>query len=287
MPLHLDRPRHARGPRHVRTAHTRAALLLLAVLLGLTAACAISPTGRRQLKLFSEDQMTQMGIQSFDAIKQEQTVSTDPAVNAYVGCVTDALRQVVDVRWQDDWEVVVFQDPTANAFALPGRKIGVHTGLLKIARTQGQLAAVIGHEIGHVLAGHGNERVSQQAAAQAGMQAASIFVDPSTASGQTTMAALGIGAQYGVLLPFSRTHESEADSIGLDLMSRAGFDPAQAVELWKNMGAAGGQQPPEWTSTHPSHARRIEDLRAALPEAQAKRDAAHAAGLVPRCTPTQ
>jgi predicted Zn-dependent protease len=285
MSLHLDRPRHARGACRVRRSHTRAPLLLLAVLLGLAAACAISPTGRRQLMLFSEDQMAQMGIQSFDAIKQEQTISTDPAVNAYVGCVTDALRRVVDVRWQDDWEVVVFQDPTANAFALPGRKIGVHTGLLKIARTQGQLAAVIGHEIGHVLAGHGNERVSQQAAAQASMQAASIFVDPSTASGQATMAALGIGAEYGVLLPFSRTHESEADAIGLDLMSRAGFDPSEAVRLWENMRAAGGQQPPEWTSTHPSHDTRIEDLRAALPEAETKRDAARAAGLVPRCTP--
>lgn len=255
------------------------------VLLGLTLACAVSPTGRRQLKLFSEDQMATLGAQSFDTIKQERTVSTDPATIQYVQCVTEALRQVVDPRWRSDWEVVVFEDRTANAFALPGRKIGVHTGLLRVARTPDQLAAVIGHEIGHVLAGHSNERVSQEYAAQAGMQIAASMTDPNTAMGQTTLAALGLGAEYGVLLPYSRAHESEADQIGVDLMAKAGFDPAQSVALWENMQAASGQQPPEWMSTHPSNQTRIDALEALVPAAEAERAKARAAGRVPRCTP--
>jgi len=233
--------------------------------------------------LYSQDQMAEMGAQSFQNLQQEQPVSTDAAVNRYVQCVTDALLQVVDPQWQGGWEVVVFEDPTANAFALPGRKIGVHTGLLAVARTPDQLASVIGHEIGHVMAGHGNERVSQQSLAQGVLQGATIFVDPSTATGQTAMAALGMGAQYGVLLPFSRTHESEADEIGLDLMAKAGFDPEAAVQLWRNMRDAAGEQPPEWMSTHPAHGTRIDDLKAQMPEARAKAEAAREAGRDPRC----
>jgi predicted Zn-dependent protease len=262
-----------------------ALLVCAGVLLGLTLACAVSPTGRRQLKLFSEEQMATLGAQSFDTIKQDRTVSTDPATNRYVQCVTEALRQVVDPRWQSNWEVVVFEDPTANAFALPGRKIGVHTGLLRVARTPDQLAAVVGHEIGHVLAGHSNERVSQEYAAQAGLQIAASMTDPNTAMGQSTLAALGLGAEYGVLLPYSRAHESEADQIGVDLMAKAGFDPAQSVVLWENMQAASGQQTPEWMSTHPSNQTRIAALKALVPAAEAERQKARAAGRVPACTP--
>lgn len=259
---------------------------LLVVLLTLVAACATSPTGRRQLKLYPEDQMDAMGVQSFDTLKQQQPISQDPGVNRYVTCVTNALLAELSPDLRSGWEVVVFQDPTANAFALPGRKIGVHTGLLNVARTQDQLAAVIGHEIGHVMADHGNERVSQQSLAQIGMATAAAMTDPNTATGQATLGALGIGAQYGVLLPFSRSHETEADAIGLDLMARAGFEPSESVVLWQNMASASsGQAPPEWMSTHPSNASRIRNLEISVPAANALRDQARAAGKRPRCTP--
>ncbi|MCH2185218.1 M48 family metallopeptidase, partial [Myxococcota bacterium] len=154
------------------------------------------------------------------------------------------------------------------AFALPGRKIGVHTGMLKVAETPDQLAAVLGHEVGHVMARHGNERLSQQQMARLGLLTATLVTDPNTASGRRTVAALGMGAEYGVLLPFSRAHESEADQLGLTHMARAGFDPTQSVSLWENMAAqASGRRPPEWMSTHPSTQRRISDLTASLPDA--------------------
>ncbi len=249
----------------------------------LLAGCAVSPTGRRQLKLFPDEQMDAMGAESFQNLKQEQPISKDAAAIRTVTCVSEALIAELDPEWRDGWEIVVFEDKSANAFALPGRKIGVHTGLLSVARTPDQLAAVIGHEIGHVLADHGNERVSQQSAVQIGMQTVAVMTDTTTGTGQATMAALGLGSQYGVLLPFSRSHESEADAIGLDLMARAGFDPAQSVTLWENMSAGGGQQPPEWMSTHPAHGTRISALRAGVPAANVKRDAARKAGRAPRC----
>lgn len=271
---------HPTRPRPPRVA----ALLCVLLIAGL-ASCAVSPTGRRQLKLFPEEQMSAMGIESFESLKQQQRISQDVVATRYVTCVSQALIAELDPEWRSGWEVVVFDDDSANAFALPGRKIGVHTGLLRVAKTPDQLAAVIGHEIGHVLADHGNERVSQQSAVQIGMQTVSVMTDTTTATGQATMAALGIGSEYGVLLPFSRSHESEADAMGLDLMARAGFDPAQSVALWENMSAAGGQQPPEWMSTHPAHGTRISSLRAGVPAATVTRDAARKAGRAPKCTP--
>jgi predicted Zn-dependent protease len=253
-----------------------AALLVLA-------ACVTSPTGRRQLKLFPEDEMAAMGQQSFAQLKDERPISKDPGTDPYVRCVADALIAELPAAEQPGWEVVVFEDPNANAFALPGRKIGVHTGLLKVATNQAQLAAVIGHEIGHVLAGHGNERMSQEFASQIGLQTVAAMTDASTQTGQLTMAALGLGAQYGITLPYSRAHESEADEMGLDLMARAGFDPSQSVELWRNMGAAGGSSPPEILSTHPSNTTRIEKLQALQGTAKKRYDEAIAAGRRPAC----
>jgi predicted Zn-dependent protease len=257
--------------------------LVLAVLL---AACATSPTGRRQLVLFSEADMDAMGLATFDQMKTDLVRSEDAATNAYVRCVASALTaQIEGSADRRDWEVVVFRDDSANAFALPGKKIGVHTGLLEVAENQHQLAAVIGHEIGHVLARHSNERVSQRFAAQTGMSLAQAMTDSGSATQQTLLGLMGVGAQYGVLLPYSRTHESEADRIGLDLMARAGFHPNESVELWLNMSEAGGAQPPELLSTHPSHESRIENLERGLPEAEKLRAAAYDAGKRPRCGP--
>jgi len=251
----------------------------LVIVMLLFQACATSPLGRRQLKLLPEGQMEQMGLQAFDSLKKETPLSRDPVKNQFVKCVANAVTKVVG----GDWEVVVFEDKTPNAFALPGGKIGVHTGILSVAKNQDQLAAVIGHEIGHVLAHHGNERASQNLAVQTGMQVASAAI-PATQLGQLAVAALGMGAKFGVLLPFSRTHESEADLIGLELMSAAGFDPREAPKLWQNMTTASqGASAPEFLSTHPSHATRIQDLKAYLGKVMPKYEKALAEGKRPDC----
>ncbi|MES1946013.1 peptidase M48 Ste24p [Salinisphaera sp. C84B14] len=238
--------------------------IYVASLLLLLVACATSPTGRNQLKLFSEEKIAQMGIQSYQQMKQEEPIDTSTADNRYVKCVADAITRVTG----GEWEVTVFKDDQVNAFALPGGKIGVYSGLLDVAKTDDQLAAVIGHEVGHVLADHGNERVSQQAATQGGLQVVSAFLGGSGGGGnQAVMSALGLGAQVGILLPFSRTQESEADTIGLELMARAGFDPRQSVALWQNMAAAGGEKPAEFMSTHPSNQSRINNLESHMNQA--------------------
>ncbi len=259
-------------------------ILAVILLAGFFVDCATSPLGRRQLKMFPESEMSRMGALSFQQIKENGTRSRDSARVAYVECVANGILDAMERESASDWEVVVFEDESANAFALPGRKIGVHTGLLAIAENQHQLAAVIGHEIGHVLAGHANERVSQANLAQAGMVLAQVAGQASgmTPEQQQVFALLGLGVQVGVLLPYSRAHESEADLIGLDLMAAAGFEPAESVSLWQNMGRGGGA-PPELLSTHPSHRTRIKDLNKRIPEAEAIRDRARVAGRSPNC----
>jgi len=259
----------------------RRSLFLFALLL--TSACATSPLGRSQLKLLPDAQLADMGSRSFEQVKQEKAISEDVHLDAYVGCVATALIEQLPPGWNAGWEVVIFEDDSANAFAVPGRRIGVHSGILEVARTPGQLAAILGHEIAHVLASHGNERMSQLLAAQAGLLAASAMTDSSTPAGRATLAALGLGAQFGVLLPFSRTHESEADLMGLDLMATAGFDPEQAVVLWHNMAAASKGQPPEWMSSHPAHSTRIGELEARMARAEALYTQAQEAGRKPHC----
>jgi predicted Zn-dependent protease len=256
-------------------------LMIAFVTAALVAACSTSPTGRRQLQLFPEEQISEMGVAAFQQLKQKTPVEENPTTKRYVECVANALTGVLEER--RDWEVTVFEDESANAFALPGGKIGVHTGLLEVAKTPDQLAAVIGHEIGHVLAEHSNERVSTAFAANAGVQLAAALSGADGPKQQMLMGLLGLGAQFGVLLPFSRTQESESDEIGLTLMARAGFDPRAAVSLWENMAQAGGAQPPEFLSTHPSHGTRIEDLRAQMDEAVKIYQQARAQGRRPNC----
>lgn len=239
-------------------------LSLIAASLALSA-CSSSPTGRSQLILFSDQDMSSLGAQSFEQMKSEQPISTDAKTNAYVHCVAKTITAHVPKQAGfDEWEVVVFDSDQVNAFALPGGKIGVYTGLLNVAVNQDQLATVIGHEIAHVLADHSNERLSQSQIANAGLQITNIALGSSEYR-DMTMAALGVGVQYGVLLPYGRTQESEADIVGLELMAKAGFDPKQSVALWQNMAkASGGNTPPELLSTHPSHSTRIDDLSAKM-----------------------
>jgi len=247
-------------------------------------ACATSPLGRSQLKLFPDGQMDQMGLATFDQMKRQIPQSKDRRTTNYVGCVAAAIVAELPPVQARDWQVVVFEDPSANAFALPGRRIGVHTGLLKVATNQDQLAAVIGHEIAHVIAGHANERISQAFATQTGLQLAQVAAGAASPAQQQLIGLLGAGAQYGIILPYSRTHETEADLVGLDLMAHAGFDPAASVRLWTNMSGQGSQQPPEILSTHPSHGRRIRDLEQRVPAARKLYTAARQAGKKPACS---
>lgn len=255
-------------------------LLPLAACLAAATGCATSPLGRSQLILMPDNQMSTMGSQAFLSLRQKTPTLRDPQANAYVDCVAQALTREVGGQW----EVAVFQDASANAFALPGGKIGVNSGMLKIAANQHQLATVIAHEVSHVQARHSNERASQEMAVQQGLGLAQAVANPTSPGGQALMGLLGVGAEYGVLKPYSRTQESEADLMGLDLMAKAGFDPNESVKLWVNMGReSGGAEPVEFMSTHPSHATRIQDLQNRLPAAQELSRQARAAGKNPRC----
>ncbi len=259
-------------------------LLKLAAVATLVVACATSPTGRKQLILLPDSQMDQLGVASYAEMKKSQPIETDDSANAYVRCVARAITNELSGKWaRQNWEVTVFKDDSANAFALPGGKIGVHTGLFKAAKNQDQLAAVLGHEVGHVLARHGNERVSTNLVAQTGVQLTAAAIGGSPAKRQAVLAALGVGTQLGILLPFSRRHESEADLIGLELMAKAGFDPRESIKLWENMGKLGGGKPPEFLSTHPSGTTRMHDLNRAMPKAMALYEAARRQGKHPQC----
>lgn len=246
-------------------------LLVLALLAVVLAGCATSPTGRNQLKLFGDQKMSAMGDQSYAQLKQKTPVDNNAADNRFVECVAHAITAVpgVDDAADGPWQVTVFKSDEINAFALPGGNIGVYSGLLPVTKNAAQLAAVIGHEVGHVLAGHPNERMSEQYATQGGLSVLSAFLGGASGGGsQAIMSALGVGAQVGILLPFSRAQESEADLIGLELMARAGFDPRQSVQLWQNMSAATqGKKPNEFLSTHPSNDNRIQALQAHMDKA--------------------
>jgi predicted Zn-dependent protease len=259
-------------------------LVAAALAIALLAGCQTSALGRRQFKMMSEAEMSQMGVAAFTDISKQTPPSKDALANAKVNCVANAItRTLADVNAQSSWEVRVFADDTPNAFALPGGKIGVNTGLLKVATTQGQLAAVIGHEITHVTQGHANERVSSEFATQTALQTLSILADASNPMQGQLIGLLGAGVQVGVLLPWGRAQEREADLIGLDLMAKAGFDPRESIALWQNMAKAGGSQPPEFLSTHPSHGSRMRDLEERMPIAMPLYEDAKARGRVPRC----
>ncbi|QTF93422.1 M48 family metallopeptidase [Halomonas sp. BM-2019] len=248
-------------------------------------ACATSPTGRQQLTLVSDAQLNEMGAQAFEQYQQDLP-QAGAAAQRYAQCVAEALIDALPAEQQraQDWQIRVFESEQANAFALPGGYMGVNTGLLRIAENQDQLATVVGHEIGHVLARHANERVSAQTATQLGLSVLSTASGMQGPAGEQMMGVLGLGAQYGVLLPFSRRHESEADVIGLRLMAEAGFDPRASVALWENMEAAGGgARPPAWMSTHPSQGQRMAGLQANMDDALARYEQARQAGRTPNC----
>lgn len=260
-------PRTIRFSRHLgRTPLARwtVALCSLSAL-----GCATTATGRRQLLLISTTQEMELGAQAFDEVKAKEPPCNDAQTRTLVAAIG---RRIADVSPQPGWPWMfeLFDGPkTINAFALPGGKVGVYAGLLPAARNAAGLAAVLGHEVAHAILRHGAERVSQSLVVQAGVDAAGVAFENTKHRG-TIMGAFGLGAKLGILLPYSRDMESEADVIGLQYMARAGYDPSEAVEFWKRFKTATGEGgAPELLSTHPATETRIAALEAALPKAMA------------------
>jgi predicted Zn-dependent protease len=257
-------------------------LLLVSLLFLQTVGCATNPyTKRWQFLVVPKSYENSMGAQAYQQVLNDpkNKISNDPRE---VEPVTRVAERIIAVAKQSkyaesankfNWDVAVIKDDkTKNAFALPGGKIAVYTGIFPIAKNEAGLAAIMGHEVVHALARHGAERMSQGVVAQVAMIGAAIGLQSQGITGfggQAAMQALGLGAQVGVLLPFSRKHESEADYIGLLLAAQAGYDPQEAVRVWERMEAAGGSQPAEFMSTHPSHGTRIKQLQEWMPEAMA------------------
>jgi len=265
-------------------------LLLGLAIAAATASCATmtSPTGRTQyVGAVSQAQLDQMGAQAFAEAKAKTPQSKDSKQLAYVQCVVSALvRELPAGSGQGTaWETAVFVNDEPNAFALPGGKVGVYTGIFKVAKNQDQLAAVIGHEIGHVVAHHHDERITRQLAAQGLLGVAGELAGARYGEGaaNTTTQLGSIAAQGFFLLPNSRDQESEADVVGQQLMARAGFDPRAAVNLWQNMIAAGGSRPPQWLSTHPDPKARIGELGSRAAGLLPTYEQARAGGRKPRC----
>jgi len=248
--------------------------------------CQTGPFGRHQFVAFGPKEEAALGAQAFrEVLQTADVVQGGPAVEvvrrlagelASAAAQPDVLEKLQLPRQEFQWEARLVRDKQVNAFCLPGGKIVVYTGILPVAESESPLAAVMSHEIGHALAHHGAERMEQQRLVQIGQMAiAGSVMDMDPAQQRQIMLALGAGAQYGMLLPFSRKHESEADRIGLILMAAAGHHPKHAIELWQRMAKASRGAPPEWMSTHPGHETRIRDLERLQEEAMPFYERAH------------
>lgn len=220
-----------------------------------------SPISGSGLKLLSESQMNKMGEESYLEIKRKTKISKDLELKQKVQRIGGRIAKASGKNY--NWEFELFDEPkTVNAFCLPGGKIGVYTGVIPIAKNEAGLAAILGHEIAHATLSHGNERVSQGLIASIGFAAIEAVLGDSDNRG-LILGGLGIGAQFGILLPFSRSHESEADRLGTEYMAKAGYDPREATQLWVRMAGDGGRQP-EFLSTHPDPLKRSKALEQSL-----------------------
>jgi len=252
----------------------------IALVMASLAGCTSAPeTGRSQLLLISPSQEAQLGLQSFAKIKQQKPISTDRRAAAEVQRVGARIAAVAPVA-HAKWEFVLFEDKSPNAFALPGGKVGINTGILPITKNEAGLATIIGHEVAHVVARHGAERMSQDLMIKLGGSALSAALGPNAGvTGDVVRQAYGIGTAVGVALPYSRAHELEADQLGLLFMARAGYDPREAIAFWERFRAYGkrqGGRPPEFLSTHPMDDKRIAALQRHLPRAIAEYERARA-----------
>lgn len=264
--------------------------LLLATFLLQSTGCVTNPyTKRWQLLMIPQSYEANLGAQAYQdvlsdpKVKISQNPSEVAPVQRIAARIIEAAKRskYAEAANEFKWEVsVIKEDGTKNAFALPGGKIAVYTGIFPVADNESGLAAIVGHEVVHALARHGSERMSQGVLAQVGLVGASIAMQTqgfSPMTSQAAMSALGVGTQVGVLLPFSRAHESEADYIGLLLAADAGYDPQEAVRVWQRMQQSSGGQPHEFLSTHPGHETRIKRLTEHMPEALALYDQANKA----------
>lgn len=270
-------------------------LMTLVLLALVSSGCSTTPTGRKQLTLRSDAALAAESARMMAQIRAGSSLVTDRKTIDYVACVADAIVGTLDGKDAEMyWEMAIVNNPAVNAYVMPGGKIVVQSGILSVAQNQHQLATVLGHEVAHVTANHANERTTRGEIASIGLEVvAAVLVgdannyysrnyDPTKTRGiHTAAGALG---DLGLLKPFTRMQESEADDIGILYMARAGFDPRESVELWKKMSAQ-GTKIPEFLSTHPSEASRTEAMVSHLPEALALYNEAKAQGIEPNCEP--
>ena len=231
-------------------------------------ACTTTPVSNRStLILIPKSQEISLGIQSYNEILKREKESEDTQLNQIIRRVGQRIISVSDMPTLE-WEIKLIESDQKNAFALPGGKIAIYTGNLSVAKNEAGLATVMSHEIAHVIARHGAQRMTQQMLLQGAMIGAGLSMKNSTLK-NIVLSALGVGVLYGFTLPFSRLHESEADQIGLIYMAKAGYDPNEAINFWQRFGQVkGGKGGPEWASTHPADATRIQGLRSYLSRAK-------------------
>lgn len=242
--------------------------------------CSTVPiTGRRQISLVPQSQLIASSMDSYNQLLSQSKISNDPQKTQMVVTVGNKIAKSAEQFMRENgmekelqnyhWEFnLIEDDKTVNAFCMPGGKIAVYTGILPVTKDETGLAVVMGHEVAHALANHGGERMSQLLIRQMGATSLSVALSKQPAqTRELMMQAYGVGTEVGILLPYSRNHELEADHIGLILMARAGYDPRAAIPFWQRMSESGGKRPPEFLSTHPAPEKRIEDIRSELPEA--------------------
>jgi predicted Zn-dependent protease len=254
-------------------------LVTLTIAFLLLLECSTVPiTGRKQLSLIPQSEMLSMSYQQYDDFLKSNKISTDQQNTQMVKRVGGKIQKAVETFFTQNnmsgylqdfqWEFNLVESEEVNAWCMPGGKVVVYSGILPVTQNEAGLAVVMGHEIAHAIAEHGNERMSQQLLAQmGGMALATALQNKPEQTQALWMTAFGLGAQVGVLLPFSRTQESEADQLGLIFMAMAGYDPNEAVTFWQRMSAGKSGSPPEFLSTHPSDETRIKNLQKLVPEA--------------------
>src|SRR4051812_21658459 len=226
-------------------------------------------TGRASHVGMSVEQESALGFQTYQQVlSQSRAINSGPQFEMVKRCAGRLAQATGKAGQGFEWQVSLIQDPQVNAFCLPGGKIVVYTGILPVAQNEPSLATVMGHEMAHATSRHGAQRVLQQNLAQTAMTGIAVSLSDMDYNKQrAVMGALGAGAQFGILMPFGRKHESEADEIGLMYMARAGYDPQESINFWQRMEESGKQGPPEFLSTHPSHGTRIAQLQALMPKA--------------------
>ena len=242
----------------------------IVIVAAITGCYTVPETGRKSLNLLSAGQEASLGVQAFQEIKGKGKINHDSAINARIRRIGERIARVTNIPTAK-WEFVVFENDEPNAFALPGGKVGVNTGIIPVGMTDAGIATVMSHEIGHVAARHGGERISEQMVIAGIATGASLTLSDSEPQTRTMiLTGLGVGATVGVVLPHNRGQEAEADRIGLVYMAKAGYDPDEAVRFWERMRdyARNKPKPPEFLSTHPADETRIANLQKYMAEAQ-------------------